>query len=218
MYTILVVDDEKPLRELIEMTLTNAGYSCTLAADGKAAADLIEERDYDLVLLDIMLPYIDGYELIEYIAPLGIPVIFLTAKSDVVDRVRGLRMGADDYIVKPFEPLELVARVESVLRRNGKTAGNITLWGVELDPAGRQVRRSGALIDLTPRELDLLTVLMQNPGKTLYRELLYEKVWGEPGSDTRTLDTHIQRLRRKLGWEERIKTLARVGYRLEKEE
>ena len=216
MYTILIVDDEKPIRELINMTLTDAGYACVTAEDGQVAADLIETRNFDLVLLDIMLPYIDGYELIEYIAPLNMPVIFLTAKSDVVDRVRGLRMGADDYIVKPFEPSELVARVESVLRRVGKGKGLIEHFGVTLNIEERTVMRAGERVSLTPRETDLLIILMQNIGKTLYREYLYESVWGDEGEfDTRTLDTHIQRLRRKLDWNDRIITMYKIGYRLE---
>ncbi len=217
MLKILIVEDEQPIRELILLILSSEGYDCVCAADGETAADLVEENDYDLALLDIMLPGFDGYELIDYMAPLGIPVIFLTAKGDVVDRVKGLRMGADDYIVKPFEPTELCARVAAVLRRAGKGETSITLGDVTLDVAQRKVTRGGQTVDLTPRETDLLILLMQNIGKTLYRELLYEKVWGDSGPDTRTLDTHIQRLRRKLRWDARIKTLPRIGYRLEKE-
>lgn len=218
MTRILIVDDEQPIRDLIRMALEQAGYLCETAADGRQAADCVEARDYDLALLDIMLPYIDGYELIEYIEPLGIPVIFLTAKGDVIDRVRGLRMGADDYIVKPFEPLELVARVESVLRRAGKGKAVLRAGDVEMDTEGRVVRKNGVPVGLTPRETDLLQLLMQNAGKTLYREYLYESVWGEESDlDTRTLDTHIQRLRRKLDWAGRIRTLYKIGYRLEVE-
>lgn len=216
MNRILIVDDERPIRELIKFTLSSAGYECETAADGRQAADLIERQDYDLTLLDIMLPQIDGYELIEYLMPLGVPVIFLTAKGDVADRVKGLRMGADDYIVKPFEPSELVARVESVLRRAGKGQRYIAVGGITLDVDNRTVTKNGEPISLTPRETDLLIILMQNRGKTLFREYLYEQVWGDDSDlDNRTLDTHVQRLRRKLDWGDRIKTMYKVGYRLE---
>ncbi len=215
---ILIVEDEAPIRNLIKRTMTDAGYACTEAADGQQAADLIEETDYDLVLLDIMLPGVDGFELVEYIAPLGVPVIFLTAKDDVVDKVRGLRLGADDYMVKPFEPAELVARVEAVLRRYGKGTAVLSRGDVTLDIAERVIAQGGRTVDFTAKETDLFVLLMQNPGKTLYREYLYEQVWGpEFDIDTRTLDTHIQRIRRKLGWDETIKTIYGVGYRLERE-
>ncbi|MEG1304426.1 MAG: response regulator transcription factor [Oscillospiraceae bacterium] len=218
MFTILIVDDEVPIANLIRTALSHAGYDCTVVNDGKAAADLIEARDFDLIMLDIMLPYISGYDLMEYIAPLNIPVIFLTAKSDVLDKVKGLRMGADDYIVKPFDPTELVARVEAVLRRYNKGNVPIIAWDVSLAVTNRQVTRSGKSVSLTPREMDLLIILMQNRGKTLYREYLYESVWGEENDmDTRTLDTHIQRLRRKLDWSDKIKTMYKVGYKLEAE-
>jgi DNA-binding response OmpR family regulator len=215
MNPILIVEDEKAIADLLGMTLETAGYRCQIAPDGMAAADLIAERDFDLVLLDIMLPYIDGYELIEYIAPLNIPVIFLTAKSDVVDRVKGLRMGADDYIVKPFEPMELLARVESVLRRYNKDNRMLGAWDVVLDPVDHRVMKAGDEVFLTPREFDLLLLLLRNRGATLYRDYLYEVVWDGDFVDTRTLDTHIQRLRRKLDWKDKIKSIYKVGYRLE---
>ena len=121
MIQILIVDDEKPICDLIQMSLTRAGYRCTCVYDGLAAADILERNVFDLILLDVMLPNADGFELMEYIRPLGIPVIFLTARGSVDDRVRGLRMGAEDYIVKPFEVVELLARVDVVLRRYNKT-------------------------------------------------------------------------------------------------
>ncbi|WP_337574541.1 response regulator transcription factor [Fournierella sp.] len=218
MNPILIVDDERPIAELIELTLLQAGYRCEIALDGETAADKIETGRYDLILLDIMLPGVDGYELMEYIRPTGTPVIFLTAKGMLADRVRGLRMGADDYIVKPFEPLELLARVESVLRRAGRGGGLLRAFGVVVDPAARKVEKDGVPVPLTPREFDLLVLLLRNQGIALYRDVMYERVWGgEEETGSRTLDLHIQRLRKKLGLANKIKTVYKIGYLLEVE-
>lgn len=219
MQKILIVEDEEPIANLIKINLMAEGYQCVCACDGKAGADYIENESFDLILLDIMLPEIDGYELLEYIKPTGTPVIFLTAKGNVNDRIRGLRLGADDYIVKPFQIGELVARVEAVLRRYGKANGKLSFADVEIDIASRTVNKAGAAVELTVKEFDLLVELVQNKNVALYRERLYEKVWGEVFmGDTRTLDSHIQRLRKKLNWEKYIKTVFRIGYRLEDEE
>lgn len=216
MKKILIVEDEEPISNLIKVNLTAEGYRCTCAYDGKTAADFIEKEDFDLILLDIMLPEINGYELLEYIKPLKVPVIFLTAKSEVADRIKGLKLGADDYISKPFQVGELIARVEAVLRRYGKAGQKMSLGDVEIDIDSRVVRKAGVPVDLTVKEYELLVELLQNKNVALYRSQLYEKVWGgEFAEDTRTLDSHIQRLRKKLNWEERIKTVFRVGYRLE---
>ena len=218
MNPILIVDDERPIAELIELTLLQAGYRCEIALDGETAADKIETGRYDLILLDIMLPGVNGYELMEYIRPTGTPVIFLTAKGMLADRVRGLRMGADDYIVKPFEPLELLARVESVLRRAGRGGGLLRAFGVVVDPAARKVEKDGVPVSLTPREFDLLVLLLRNQGIALYRDVMYERVWGgEEETGSRTLDLHIQRLRKKLGLANKIKTVYKIGYLLEVE-
>lgn len=219
MRPILLVEDERPIADLMELTLTGAGYRCVQANDGETAADLIAEHDYELAVLDIMLPKVDGYELLGYLRSVGTPVIFVTAKTSLQDRVRGLQAGADDYLTKPFEPLELVARVESVLRRAGRANVILRAFGVELDPAGRTVRQNGVPVHLSPREFALLELLMRNRGLTLYREVLYERLWGDDGApDTRPLDLCITRLRKKLGWKREICTVFRVGYRLEKEE
>lgn len=165
-----------------------------------------------------MLPEINGYELLEYVKPIGTPVIFLTAKSAVDDRIMGLKLGADDYIAKPFQVGELIARVEALLRRYGKINNRLCFADVEIDMVSRIVKRAGLPIDLTVKEFDLLVELVQNKNVALYRERLYEKVWGEVYvGDTRTLDSHIQRLRKKLGWDHYIKTVFRIGYRLEGE-
>lgn len=216
MKRILIVEDEELIANLIKMNLATEGYHCICAFDGKAAADLIEQEKFDLILLDIMLPEIDGYELLEYIKPLGVPVIFLTAKNEVNDRIKGLKLGADDYISKPFQIGELLARVEAVLRRYGNVEKNLSLGDVEVETKSRMVYKAGVPVELTVKEFDLLVELMQNKNVALYRERLYEKVWGEAYmGDTRTLDSHIQRLRKKLGWDNYIKTVFRVGYRLE---
>ena len=217
MNRILIVEDEATIARLMEVSLLRAGYDCTVANDGLTAADLIAENDFDIALLDIMLPGLDGYELLDYLRPLGTPVIFITAKTATKDRVRGLQLGADDYLVKPFEVEELLARVGAVLRRTGRGGQTLQAFDVTLDVVGRRVTQNGRPVELTPREFGLLEQLMRNRGAALYREALYERVWGGEMADTRTLDLHIQRLRKKLGWQDRIETVYRVGYRLRKE-
>lgn len=216
MTDILVVEDDEAIANLICVSLSAEGYRCTCARDGMEGADYIERQSFDLVLLDIMLPEVDGYELLEYIKPTGTPVIFLTAKGSIEDKVRGLRAGADDYLSKPFQIGELLARVEAVLRRLGKGERQLEVGDVSVRLDSRQVLKSGVALTLTVKEFDLLVELMRNRNIALYREQLYEKVWKEPfNGETRTLDSHIQRLRRKLGWEDRIRTVFRIGYRLE---
>ena len=223
MNRILIVEDETNIARLIQMSLSRAGYSCTVLNDGMEAANCIEQNSFDLALLDIMLPGLDGYALLEYLRPMGTPVIFITAKSALKDRVQGLRLGADDYLVKPFEIEELMARVETVLRRTGKGGRVLSAFDVELDTVSRTVTKGGKPLDLTPLEFGLLEQLMRNRGAALYRDVLYERVWGGEMTETRmtetrTLDLHIQRLRKKLGWQDRIETVYKVGYRLKKEE
>lgn len=215
MMKILIVEDEQAILELIRMNLERVGYQCDCASDGKQGADLLAEHDYDLVLLDIMLPEIDGYELLEYIEPLEIPVIFVTAKESVKDRVKGLHMGADDYLVKPFSIDELIARVKSVLRRYHKGIQVIHVLDVIIDTQTHQVKQNQQVVNLTNKEYDLLLYLVQNKNIALYREVLYEKVWGEEWNQSRTLDLHIQRLRKKLNWQDVIQTVFKIGYMLE---
>ncbi len=216
MIKVLIIEDHIAVSDLIKINLSRLGYECITADNGKIAADLLEDNIYDLILLDIMLPEIDGYELMEYIAPMDIPVIFITAKGNLKDKVKGLHLGADDYIVKPFEIEELIARVESVLRRVGKGKTRFQIDDVEIDTITRTVKKDGKNITLTVKEFDLLIVLIQNKNIVLYRERLYEKVWREDwNGDTRTIDLHIQRLRKKLDWSDKIKTVFKLGYRLE---
>ena len=216
MIRILIVEDEKPIAELIRLSLRRAGYHCQCIYDGLAAADVLERERFDLVLLDIMLPGVDGFSLLEYIRPTGTPVIFLTAKNAVNDRVRGLRMGAEDYIVKPFEVLELLARVDVVLRRYHKTSDTLDIGGLHIDQQAMQVTRDGAPIALTKKEYDLLLLFARNPGVALYRETIYERVWTEDFPyGSKTVDLHVQRLRKKVGWETKLRAVNKVGYRLE---
>ena len=216
MIKILIVDDEKPICDLIDLNLSASGYQCRTVQDGLEALKLIEEENFDLILLDIMLPGADGYDIMEYIRPMGIPVIFITAKHDVRDRVKGLKLGADDYLVKPFDVVELVARVEAVLRRYNKTERLLSAGDVVVDVEARRVTRAGVPVELTNKEFGLLVLFMKNKNVALFRETLYEKVWeGEYYGDSRTLDLHVQRLRRKLGWEHSLVAVYKVGYRLE---
>ena len=215
MIRVLIVEDEKPISDLIKLSLTKAGYSCTCAYDGTTAANILEEEHFDLALLDVMLPEVSGFELMEYIQPTGTLVIFITAKNSVDDRVKGLRMGAEDYIVKPFEVMELLARVEVVLRRYQKTEDLLTVGELTIDMRSLQVQRNGETILLTKKEWDLMQLFAQNPGAALYRETIYERVWGgEYPVGSRVVDLHIQRLRKKIGWEDKLQTVNRVGYRL----
>lgn len=216
MVKILIVEDEKPINDLIEMNLTEAGYDCTCAYDGITASDILEKERFDLVLLDIMLPGADGYEVLEYIKPMEIPVIFLTAKGSTEDKVIGLKLGADDYLTKPFEIVELLARVESILRRAGKTQTEIVVDDIIIDTRSRSVRRGNHEIALTMKEFELLLLFARNRNIALFRETLYERVWeSDYMGDSRTVDLHVQRLRKKLHWEDKIKAIYKVGYRLE---
>lgn len=216
MINILIVEDEKPVSDLIRFSLREMGYSCVQVYDGAAAADIVTERPFDLILLDVMLPNVNGFELMEYIRPLEIPVIFLTAKADVNDRVKGLHLGAEDYIVKPFEIIELQARVETVLRRYHKTDRQISIGGLTIDTYSRQVWRGDEELFLTMKEFDLLLLFVRNPNIAIYRDTIYERVWGSDYlGDSRTVDLHVQRLRKKVGWERKIKAIYKVGYRLE---
>ncbi len=216
MIRILVVEDETPISELLRLSLSKAGYQCACVYDGLEAADLLEKEIYDLILLDVMLPGISGFELMDYIRSLGIPVIFITAKNAVSDRVKGLRMGAEDYIVKPFEILELLARVEGVLRRHGKLESAISIAGLEINTLAMTVTRNGRDISLTKKEYDILLLFARNPGIVLYKSTIYEQVWGgEYPDSTRTVELHVQRMKKKVGWDDRIKPVYAIGYRLE---
>lgn len=217
---VLVVDDDPNICDVLRMYLENEGYSVILSYDGEEALVKFNALKPDIILLDVMLPTLDGWQVCREVRKKSsVPIIMITAKGDTFDKVLGLELGADDYIVKPFEPLELLARVESVLRRSGRGAKSLKAFGVQVDPLAVQVTQNGQPVHLTPREYDLLVQLMRSRGVAIYRSVLYERVWGgEPENDTRTLDLHIQRLRQKLGWADKIETVRGVGYKLKKEE
>lgn len=213
---ILIVEDEVPISNLIRINLQDAGYHCTCAFDGEQAADFLENHICDLILLDVMLPKINGYELMEYIRPMNIPVIFLTAMDQVNDKVKGLRSGAEDYITKPFEIVELLARIETVLRRYNKTSHQLSVFDITVDTDSRVVKKGGKTVRLTMKEYELLVLFLRNKNIALFRDRIYETVWGEPYLDeSRTVDLHIQRMRKKLGLEEKLVPVYKIGYRLE---
>lgn len=218
MIEILIVEDEFLIANLIKETLESQGYHCTCLFDGEAAATEIETTHYDLILLDVMLPKIDGFELISYINQYKIPVIFITAKANVKDRVKGLKLGAEDYIVKPFDVAELVARVEVVLRRYYKSSELVRFCDFVIDTSSRIVYKKGVPVEITYKEYELLLLLVKNKNIALYRETIYEKIWQDPFcEETRTVDLHIQRLRKKLGLEKHIQTVFKIGYRFVEE-
>lgn len=216
MLKILIAEDEEPIANLIKINLKKAGYACTCAYDGEEAANQMEGGHYDLLLLDIMLPKINGYELMEYAGTLGLPVIFITAMSSTDHKVKGLKMGAEDYISKPFEIVELLARVETVLRRYNKIGKSIHILDVDIDLSSRVVLQNGQQVMLTLKEYELLLFFARNPNIALYREVIYEQVWEqEYTGDSRTVDLHVQRLKKKLGWDSHIRAVYKIGYRLE---
>ncbi|MBC2399749.1 response regulator transcription factor [Clostridium tetanomorphum] len=216
MEKVLIVEDDSTISDLIKLNLKMVNYETKQAYNGIQALAIIEKEEFDLILLDIMLPELDGFSVIEKIKYKDIPVIFLTAKSSIADKVKGLKMGADDYVVKPFESIELLARVEAVLRRYGKKNDILRFEDLEICLKEMIVKKQGTIIDLTLKEFELLSLLIQNKGIALSRDKILEKVWGyDYLGETRTVDMHIQRLRKKLDLEEKIKTVYKVGYRLE---
>ena len=218
MIRILIVEDEHAISDLLRLNLTRSGYCCTQVFDGMEAADLLEEQNFDLIILDLMLPGLNGFELMEYIRFLKIPVIILTAKSSLDDRMKGLTSGAEDYMIKPFEVVELLARVQIVLRRYHKEKCVLKFGDLSVDVENQKALKQGKEVDLTPKEFELLVLLMRNQNITLFREKIYEEIWGvEYPAESRTLDLHIQRLRKKLDLGDRLKTIFKVGYRLEEE-
>ena len=224
MIKILIVEDERPIASLLKMSLTRAGYTATCVYDGMSAADLLENDRFDLILLDIMLPGANGYELMEYIRPLETPVIFITAKGSLEDRVKGLHMGADDYIVKPFEMKEVLARIHAVLRRfGGEEEGSgekkLSFDKLVINLDSYELLVDGKRVDTPPKELELLYHLAASPNRVFTRNQLLDEVWGfDYFGDSRTVDVHIKRLREKLeGVSEQwsLKTVWGVGYKFE---
>lgn len=214
MASILIVEDEEAINELLKRNLQLVGHKCTSVFDGETAVVEIQREPYDLMILDIMLPGLDGFDVIKQ--GNKTPTIFLTAKSSLTDRINGFSMGADDYMMKPFEMLELLARVEAVLRRTQKSESSFEARNVKINFKSRQVFHDEQLVECTPKEYELLEVLVNNRNIALSRERLLDLVWGyDFEGGTRTVDVHIQKLRKKLGWEDKIKTVYKLGYRLE---
>lgn len=214
---ILVVEDDGAISQLIEINLQVAGYDCTALTDGEEARRFLDEdHSFDMALLDIMLPGLDGFELLPIMQQYDIPVIYLTAKGDVASKIKGLKDGAEDYIVKPFEILELLVRIEKVLERNGRLNRIIRLKDITIDLEKRVVTRFGEEIALKPMEFELLAMLAKYKNRTMPRERLLNEIWGiDFVGETRTVDVHIANLRKKLDLNEEIKTISKTGYRLE---
>lgn len=216
MKKILIVEDELAISNLIKVHLDITGYETDQAYDGLEAFNKIENKGFDLILLDVMIPNIDGFSLLQKIKHLDIPVIFLTAKNSVMDKVNGLKLGAEDYIVKPFEAIELLTRIEVVFRRYGKNDNTINFKDLTILLEDRIVKKNNKVVDLTLKEFELLVLLLKNKNTAFSREQILQSVWGyEYFGETRTVDTHIQKIRKKLGLMENIKTVYKVGYRLE---
>lgn len=214
---ILVIEDDTAISELICMNLAVAGYEAMPIFDGDKVTETLEqEGEFDLALLDVMLPGKDGFELMDEMKEHQIPVIYLTAKADVGSKIKGLRAGAEDYIVKPFEILELLVRVEKVLERTGKQMSIIEIDDVAIDLTKHQVMKAGVQVSLKPLEYDLLVLLARNRNVAFSRDQLLDKVWGSDYlGETRTIDVHIGQLRKKLNFSDVIKTIPKIGYRLE---
>lgn len=212
---ILVAEDEIPINDLICKNLKLLGYKTAQAFDGPEALELVEKENFDLVLLDVMLPGMSGFQVKTRLAK-DLPVIFVTAKTSVSDQLTGLNLGAEDYITKPFDTLVLIARVENVLRRTKKNDAVFTIKDCVIDLSMRTVYKNGERVDLALQEYNLLEALVLNRNFALSREKLLQLAWGyDYSGDTRTVDVHIQRLRKKLGLYREIATVYKYGYRLE---
>lgn len=216
MHRILVVEDDIAICELLEMNFSIAGYNCDVAVDGRQALELIKKKSFDLAVLDIMLPELDGFELLPYMKRADIPVIYVSAKNQEMDRVKGLRSGAEDYLVKPFSILELLVRMEKVLERRKPKNTAIEIFNVKVCESDRSVLVNDRKIELKPLEYALMLMFIKHPNVVFSREQLLHEVWGDDYyGETRTVDNHIAVLRKKLEWSDHIVTVHRVGYKLE---
>ena len=217
MAKMLIVEDDVNIAKMLEVTLSIGGYESERCDNGKKAVDLVTSQSYDLVLLDVMLPDMDGFKVIEYIDKEETAVIFLTALQDVMDKVKGLKLGAEDYIVKPFETVELLARIEVVLRRKHKSNNTIHYGDITMNIDEHTVKKGDDYVSLTPKEFDILAFFLQNQDIALTRERLLATVWGyEFMGETRTVDIHVQQIRKKMGLHNKLVTIPKLGYRLER--
>ena len=217
MAKILIVEDDVNIAKMLEVTLSIGGYESERCDNGKKGVDLVTSQSYDLVLLDVMLPDMDGFKVIEYIDKEETAVIFLTALQDVMDKVKGLKLGAEDYIVKPFETVELLARIEVVLRRKHKSKNTIHYGDITMNIDEHTVKKGDDYVSLTPKEFDILAFFLQNQDIALTRERLLATVWGyEFMGETRTVDIHVQQIRKKMGLHNKLVTIPKLGYRLER--
>ncbi|MGI6264683.1 MAG: response regulator transcription factor [Acutalibacteraceae bacterium] len=215
---ILIVEDDPHIGQMLQVALAIVRYESDLCDNGADALEQLMSGRYDLALLDVMLPGQDGFSVMERAKDAPTPVIFLTARQDVVDRVKGLRLGAEDYIVKPFETVELLARIEVVLRRTHRTQEILTYGEIVLNLSEHTVKKGGVPVALTPKEFDVLAFFIRHPDLAITRERLLSAVWGyEFAGESRTVDIHVQQLRRKMGLQNRLVTIPKLGYRLESE-
>lgn len=214
MANILIIEDENAINDLIRFNLELVGHRCTQFYDGESGLKEAQSASYDLIILDVMLPHMSGFEIIDYIE--NTPVIFVTAKANVSDIIKGLRLGADDYITKPFDIIELVERVKTVLRRTNAISNTFSFDDVIIEFDNRRVYKSGQEVTLKPKEFDLLEALVKNRNIALSRERLLRMVWDyDYEGDSRTVDVHVQRIRQKLNIQNRLQTVYKTGYRFE---
>ena len=219
MINILIIEDDRNIAKMIKATLSIVNYNGTCCYDGKSGVHEAMKGMYDLIPLDIMLPEMNGFEVMDAIKNCGTPVIFLTAMQDVADKVKGLRLGAEDYIVKPFEALELLARIDVVLRRSNKTQNIITYGTLSVDISSHIITDSGVPVQLTPKEFDVIVYFLQHQDIAVSRERLLSNIWGyEFEGESRTVDIHVQQVRRKLGLKDKLITIPKLGYRLESQD
>lgn len=213
---ILVAEDDIAIADLIRMNLEMVGYDVKVVNDGIEALSKIQEEDFALVILDVMLPLVDGFQIIKKIDTRNNSIIFLTARNELKDKLKGLKEGADDYITKPFEPLELLARVEAVIRRNKTYDEILNFKHIVLNESKRVIIINDREVELTPKEFELFVYLLKNKNIAISRTQLIEQIWGyDFEGETRTIDMHIQKIRKKLDLKENLKTIYKFGYRLE---
>ena len=216
MIKILIAEDDPNIAKLVEATVAIGGYEGVVCANGTEAFEKMEHGNFDLVLLDVMLPGMSGFEIMQKRTNTQVPVIFITAKQELTDKVRGLRLGAEDYIVKPFEAMELLARIEVILRRVKRTENVYQYGDISVNVEEHTCKYAGKDIYLTPKEFEVLVFFIQHKDVAISRDRLLAAVWGfEYDGESRTIDIHIQQLRKKLNLREKLVTIPKLGYRLE---